>query len=56
MEELKKNASEKMAQAIEQLKETNRAYLRGRIEGEVEAVEYMRAKMEQATEERSACG
>jgi hypothetical protein len=53
MNEQKKTDAEAMAKAIEQLRENNKAYLRGRIEGEAEAVAYMRAKLE-SEKERSA--
>ena len=50
MNEQKKQDAEAMAKAIEKMKENNAAYVRGRAEGEEEAIRYMRAKME----ERSA--
>lgn len=53
MDEQKKQRAEEMAKAIEQLRENNQAYLRGRAEGEAEAVAYMRAKLE-SEKERSA--
>lgn len=47
MDEQKKLNAEEMAALLEKMKEKNAAYMRGRAEGEEEAIRYMRREMGQ---------